>query len=76
MMRVQRTRRPIRLDADNTELFFFDKHYALSALYCQQIRFHGHLVIPRLVGPVCPSQAEANGEAHAAYKLALFARTR
>ena len=76
MMRVQRARKPFRGNAAYAELFFFDNHYALSALYCQQIRYAGQLAIPRLVGSVCPSQAEEDGEAHAAYKLMLFARTR
>ena len=76
MMRVRRVRKPFRCDADYTQLFFFDKHYALSLLYCQQIQYSGQLAIPRMVGSLCPTEEENDGEAHAAYKLMLFSRMR
>ncbi len=41
MMWVQRVRKPLQADADRTEMFLFDKHYALNDLYCQQIRYCG-----------------------------------
>ena len=50
MMRVQRTRKPTEPTADHSEYFFFDKHYALSALYCQQLRYASRTTISRLVG--------------------------
>ena len=76
MMRVRRTRLPLKSDGDYTKLFFFDKHYSLPTLYCQAIRYHGQVAIPRVVGSVCPPQEENDGEAHAAYKLMFFSRTR
>ena len=76
MMRVQRVRKPLHANADYKTFFFFDAHYTLSMLYCQEIRYMGTLAVPRLVGSVCPSQDEDEGEAHAAYKLMLFSRTR
>ena len=75
-MRVQRTQKPSRPDADYSECFFFDKHYILSALYCQQLRYNTTAAIPRLVGSVCPPEEEDNGEAYAAYNLMLFSRAR
>ena len=76
MMYVQRVRKPTASNADYRQLFFFDEHYALSLLYCQQIRYCSRLAIPRIVGSVCPPMEEDNGEAHALYKLMLFSRTR
>ena len=76
MMRVQRVRKPTQAGADYTELFFFDKHYALSALYCQEIRYAATVAVPRVIGSTCPAESEAEKESHAAYKLMLFARTR
>ena len=76
MMRVRRRRKPVQANADHTELFFFDKHYALSTLYCQEIRYAASCAIPRLVGSVCPPKEEDGGEPHAAYKLMLFSRAR
>lgn len=32
MMRAQRVRKPTAADADYSQTFFFDKHYALSAI--------------------------------------------
>ena len=74
-MRVQRVRKPAQRDADYTNLFFFDRHYALSTLYCQEIRYD-KVAVPRIVGSVCPPVEEQGGEAHAAYKLMLFSRVR
>ncbi len=76
MMRVRRVRKPTEPNAAHSELFYFDKHYALSALYCQQIRYTTQTAIPRLVGSVCPPEEEDNFEPHAAYKLMLFSRAR
>jgi hypothetical protein len=76
MMRVQRARKPTAANADCSQYFLFDKHYALSALYCQEMRYCTNTVIPRLVGSVCPQEEEDNGEPHAAYKLMLFSRAR
>ena len=76
MMRVRRSRKPLAADASYSELFFFDEHYALSALYCQEIRYSSTTAIPRIVGSVCPQQEEDRGEPHAAYKLMLFSRAR
>ena len=76
MVHVQRTRKPMQAKADYSQLFFFDEHYALSVLYCQEMRYSGHLAIPRIVGSVCPPMEEDSGEAHARYKLMLFSRTR
>ena len=75
MMRVIRRRKPLEPNADHSELFFFDKHYALSLLYCQEIRYTASCAIPRVVGSVCPPE-EDGGEPHAAYKLMLFSRAR
>ena len=75
MMRVQRIRKPTVANADHAQLFFFDKHYTLSTLYCQEIQYSGRVAIPRVVGSVCPPQEEDGGEPHAAYKLMLFSRT-
>ena len=72
MMHVQRVRKPSRADADYSQLFFFDEHYPLSVLYCQEIRLNGQLAIPRIVGQVCPPIEEDGGEPHAKYKLTLF----
>ena len=68
-------RRPTK-STEYTQLFFFDKHYALSALYCQRVQCSGQVAIPRAVGSICPPQEENDGEEHAAYKLMLFSRTR
>ncbi len=76
MMRVQRLQKPSSPDADYSQIFFFDKHYALSSLYCQQIRYATTTAIPRLVGAVCPPEEEEDGEPHAAHKLMLFCRAR
>ena len=76
MMRVQRERKPYIANADYSEYFFFDRHYALSVLYCQQIRYATTAAIPRLVGAVCPPEEEDDGEPHAAHKLVLFSRAR
>ena len=74
--RVQQVRKPTGGDADYGELFFFDDHYPLSVLYCQQIRRIQKVAIPRIVGQICPPLEEEAGEAHARHKLMLFARTR
>ena len=58
MMRVRRARKPSEANAKYTELFFFDAHYALSKLYCQEIRYGGTVAVPRVVGSICPSQDE------------------
>ena len=76
MMRVQRVRKPVRASASYVELFFFDAHYALSTLYCQMVAYNRPCVVPRTIGSLCPPQDEDEGEAHAAYKLMLFSRTR
>jgi hypothetical protein len=76
MMRVRRLRKPVRASADYTELLFFDAHYALSALCCQQLGYANRVAIPRLVGSMCPPERENEGEPHAAYKLMLFSRSR
>ena len=76
MMRVQRVRKPTSATADYSELFFFDAHYPLSILYCQEIQYCRSLAIPRIVGSVCPPLEEDGGEPHARYKLMLFSRTR
>ena len=76
MMRVQRVRKPRHPSASYVELFFFDAHYALSTLYCQQVEYSGACAVPRTIGSVCPPQDEDEGEAHAAYKLMLLSRTR
>ena len=76
MMRVQRDRKPRLANADYSEYFFFDKHYALSVLYCQKLAYTGIPAIPRLVGAVCPPEEEDDGEPHAAHKLTLFSRAR
>ena len=76
MMRVRRVRKPVRASADYTELLFFDAHYALSALCCQQLGYANRVAIPRLVGSMCPPERENEGEPHAAYKLMLFSRSR
>ena len=76
MMRVRRVRKPIKVDSDYSELFFFDKHYSLSALYCQRLRMNAATAIPRMVGSVCPAEEEDKGEPHAAFKLMLFSRAR
>jgi hypothetical protein len=76
MRRVQRTRKPSKTNADYSQIFFFDRHYALSSLYCQEIRYAQTTTIPRLVGSVCPPEEEDDGEPHAAYKLMLFSRAR
>ena len=54
MMRVRRTRKPYAADASYSELFFFDEHYTLSALYCQEVEYSFTTAIPRIVGTVCP----------------------
>ena len=76
MMRVQRVRKPLGANADYSQLFFFDDHYTIGVLYCQQIQYCTQLAIPRIVGSVCPPMEEDGGEAHARYKLILFSRTR
>ena len=40
MMRVQRARKPSEPGADYSQYFFFDTHYSLSALYCQELRYN------------------------------------
>ena len=72
MMRVQRVRKPSQADADYSQLFFFDEHYPLSVLYCQEIQLSCKLALPRLVGSACPHEEEEGGEAHAKHKLMLF----
>ena len=76
MMRVRRTRKPSQPGADYSQYFFFDRHYNLSALYGQQLRYDTRAAIPRLVGSVCPPKEEDNGEPYAAYNLMLFSRAR
>ena len=76
MRRVRRARKPVSASADFSQLFLFDKHYALSALYCQELRYAATTAIPRFVGSVCPPVEQDKGEPHAAYKLMLFSRTR
>jgi hypothetical protein len=76
MMRVQRVRKPTGTQADYAQLFFFDKHYALSAMYCQEIQYSRQVAIPRVVGSLCPPPEGDDGETHAAYKLMFFSRTR
>ena len=76
MMRVQRERKPSIANAEHSEYFFFDQHYALSVLYCQKIGYAAATAIPRLVGAVCPPEEEDDGEPHAAHKLVLFSRAR
>ena len=71
-MRVQRVRKPTRADADYSQLFFFDEHYPMSVLYCQEICHYAQLAIPRLVGSACPHEEEDGGEPHARHKLTLF----
>ena len=75
-MRVRRSRKTLAADASYSELFFFDEHYALSALYCQEVKYSFTTAIPRIVGSVCPQQEEDRGEPHAAYKFMLFSRAR
>ena len=75
-MRVQRVHKPTQADADYSQLFFFDSHYPLPILYCQELRYCGRLAIPRIVGSACPPLEEDGGEPHARYKLMLFSRTR
>ena len=54
MMRVRRTRKPSEPGAEYSEYLFFDRHYILSVLYCQQIRYSTTAAIPRLVVSACP----------------------
>lgn len=76
LKRVQRAQKPSIANADYSQIFFFDKHYPLSTLYCQEIRYTSCTTVPRLVGSVCPPEEEDEGEPHAAYKLMLFSRAR
>jgi hypothetical protein len=76
MMRVRRVRKPAWASADYTECFFFDAHYALSALYCQQLEYANRDAIPRAVGSMCLPERENEGESHATYKLKFFSRSR
>ena len=76
MTRVRRVRKPMKAGADYNESFFFDDHYAMSVLYCQETQYSGRLAVPRIVGSDCPPMEEDNGEAHACWKLMLFSRTR
>ncbi|CAK9072462.1 unnamed protein product [Durusdinium trenchii] len=47
--RVHRVRKPAKVNADSAEIYYpFEPHYALSHLYCQQIR--NRVRITRLVG--------------------------
>ena len=56
IMGVRRVRKPFGLNADYSELFLFDEHYTMPALYCQQIRYNGQFAILRTVGSHCPSK--------------------
>jgi len=76
MMRVRRERKPSPTTADHSEIFFFDRHYSLSALYCQVVKYHATTAIPRQVGSLCPPEEEDKGESHAAYKLMIFSCSR
>ena len=66
MARVHRVRKPLKINADCKQPLFFDRHYSLSLLYCQQIQHSGQLAIPRMVGSIRPPQEENDEEAHAA----------
>ena len=74
--RVKRTRKPSERDADYSQIFFYDKHYSMSVLYCQHLGYNNPASIPRLVGSVCPPEEDDNGEPYAAYNLMLFSRIR
>ena len=76
MMRVQRVRKPLDPLSTYRELFFFDRHYGLAALYCQRIDYYRPANVPRIIGSECPTADAESGESHAAYKLMLMSRVR
>lgn len=72
--RVHRVRKPAKVNADSAEIYYpFEPHYALSHLYCQQIR--NRVRITRLVGCACPPCTHDSMEEHAEYNLVLFGDT-
>lgn len=72
--RMHRVRKPVKVNADCAEIYFpFQPHYALSHLYCQQIR--NRVRVTRLVGRSCPPCAADSKEEHAEYSLVLFGNT-